>query len=329
MKKKIATIGGGTGQYVLLRGLKTHEVDISAIVSMSDDGGSTGKLREELGVHATGDVRQCIIALSESSHLMRSLMNYRFESGPLYGHSFGNLFLSALEKVTGSFEEAVEEVSDILAIRGKVIPVTNDQVRLGMTLRSGKELYGEKQIYLSEEINQGYEKVYLDPKATANPKAVEAILEADVVVIGPGGFFTSIIANLLVDGIAEALHQTKATKIFVVNLMNRRGQTLGYGVKEYVQQLSHFLGGDILDYVLVNDQVPPPYLVSLYDLEGEFVHQNFDNARVFKAPMLGSLGSAPVSDLMPRSPIRHDSAALAAQIMKIASLVPDRTALCL
>jgi uncharacterized cofD-like protein len=160
--KKIVVIGGGTGNFVVLKGLKNFPVEISAIVSMADDGGSTGILRDELGVLPPGDVRQCIVALSNSSRLMRSLMNYRFENGGLEGHSFGNLLLSALEKVTGSFEKAVEEVSRIMYIKGKVIPVTTHQTRLKMVLKNRKLLEGEKEIYLSQEIDQGYHNIYLD-----------------------------------------------------------------------------------------------------------------------------------------------------------------------
>src|SRR5690606_4195849 len=146
--KKVVVMGGGTGNFTVLRGLKNHNVDLSAIVSMADDGGSTGILRDELGVLPPGDVRQCLVALSDSSRLMRSLMNYRFENGGLGGHNFGNLFLSALEKVTGSFERAVEEMGRILYIKGKVIPVTTHQVRLKMVLKDNTLLEGEKEIYL-------------------------------------------------------------------------------------------------------------------------------------------------------------------------------------
>ena len=154
--KKVVVIGGGTGNFAVLKGFKNYDVDISAIVSMADDGGSTGILRDELGVLPPGDVRQCLVALSNSSRLMRSLMNYRFENGGFGGHSFGNLLLSALEKVTGSFEKAVEEAGKILSIKGKVIPVTTHQVRLKMILNNRKMLEGEKEIYLSQEIDQGY-----------------------------------------------------------------------------------------------------------------------------------------------------------------------------
>ena len=209
-KKKIVVIGGGTGNFVVLQGLKKYPVDLTAIVSMADDGGSTGILRDELGVLPPGDVRQCLVALSDSSRLMRSLMNYRFENGGLGGHSFGNLLLSALEKVTGSFEKAVEEAGKILYIKGKVIPITTHQVRLKMVLNNRKILEGEKEIYLSQEIDQGYKTIYLDPYPKVNPRVLEEIRNADLIVIGPGGLYTSLIPNLLVEGVCEAIGQRGA-----------------------------------------------------------------------------------------------------------------------
>lgn len=229
--KKIVTIGGGTGNFTVLRGLKRYDIDISAIVSMADDGGSTGILRDELGVLPPGDVRQCLVALSDSSRLMRSLMNYRFEQGGLGGHSFGNLLLSALEKVTGSFEKAVEEVGKILFIKGKVIPVTTHQVRLKMILRNCKILEGEREIYLSQEIENGYSSIYLEPYPKANPHAIAEMKNADLIVVGPGGLHTSLIPNLLVEGFSEALRQSDAKKVFIANLMNRKGQTTGFKVR--------------------------------------------------------------------------------------------------
>jgi len=208
--KKIVVIGGGTGNFTVLRGLKNYDVDISAIVSMADDGGSTGILRDELGVLPPGDVRQCLVALSNSSSMMRSLMNYRFEQGGLGGHSFGNLFLSALEKVTGSFEKAIEEIGKILFIKGKVIPVTIHQVRLKMILNNRRVLEGEKEIYLSQEIDQGYSSIFLEPYAKANPHAIDEIINADLVVLGPGGLYTSLIPNLLVEGVREKVRQKRS-----------------------------------------------------------------------------------------------------------------------
>ncbi len=315
--KKIVTIGGGTGNFTVLRGLKNYEVDISAIVSMADDGGSTGILRDELGVLPPGDVRQCLIALSDSSRLMRSLMNYRFEQGGLEGHSFGNLLLSALEKVTGSFEKAVEEVGKILFIKGKVIPVTTHQVRLKMILKSCKILEGEREVYLSEEIEKGYSSIYLEPYPKANPHAISEIMNADLIVLGPGGLHTSLIPNFLVEGISEALRRSDAKKVFVTNLMNRRGQTTTFKVSDYVNELSRFIGEDVFDYVVVNDQQPPKELIELYAEEGDLVENDLHDGRVRFASLLGEMKVGAKKDLIRRSLIRHDSKKLAQELMHI------------
>ena len=315
--KKVVVIGGGTGNFVVLKGLKRYPLDLTAIVSMADDGGSTGILRDELGVLPPGDVRQCLVALSNSSRMMRSLMNYRFENGGLEGHSFGNLLLSALEKVTGSFEKAVEEAGKILYIRGKVIPVTTNQVRLKMVLNNRKILEGEKDIYLSQEIDQGYKSMYLEPYPKVNPRVVEEIGNADLVVVGPGGLHTSLIPNLLVEGVCDAICNSDAKKIFVVNLMNRKGQTTGYKTSHYLNELVRFLGKDIFDHILINVKKPPKSLIDVYADEGDLVENDLEDERVIFADMLG--GVAPVSkrDLLKRNLIRHDSRKLAEELTKI------------
>lgn len=316
--KKVVVIGGGTGNFTVLRGLKNYNVDLSAVVSMADDGGSTGALRDELGVLPPGDVRQCLVALSNSSSMMRYLMNYRFEQGGLGGHSFGNLFLSALEKVTGSFEKAIEEVGKILFIKGKVIPVTIHQVRLKMVLKDHRVLEGEKEIYLSQDIDQGYSSIFLEPYAKANPRAIDEIMNADLVVIGPGGLHTSLIPNLLVDGVCSALIQSSAKKVFVVNLMNRKGQTTGYTVSAYLKEMERFIGKDIFDYIIVNSQKPEQHLIELYAQEGELVENDLPlDKRVYSLPMLGEFKKQQQTDLMHRSLIRHDSKKLAQRLMKI------------
>ena len=309
--KRVVVIGGGTGNFAVLRGLKKFPLALSAIVSMADDGGSTGILRDELGVLPPGDVRQCLVALSDSSGLMRSLVNYRFENGGLGGHSFGNLLLSALEKVTGSFEKAVEEMGRILVIKGKVIPVTTHQVRLKMILNNRKVLEGEKEIYLSQEIDQGYRSIYLEPFPEANPHALEEIKNADYIVLGPGGLHTSLIPNLLVEGVSDALLQSNGKKIFVVNLMNRKGQTTGFKVSDYLKEMVQFIGEDIFDFILVNNQSPPKDLLDVYSEEGTLVENDLDDARVIEAPLLGDLKEGPPKDLIKRNLIRHDPDKLA------------------
>jgi len=315
--KKIVVMGGGTGNFTVLRGLKKHPVDLSAIVSMADDGGSTGILRDELGVLPPGDVRQCLVALSDSSRLMRSLMDYRFENGGLGGHSLGNLILSALEKVTGSFERAVEEMGRILYIKGKVIPVTTHQVRLKMILNNRKLLEGEKEIYLSHEIDKGYSKIYLEPFPKPNPHALSEIMNADLIVIGPGGLHTSIIPNLLVDGVSKALRESQAKKVFICNLMNRKGQTTGYKVSDYLKEIVHYLGEDVFDYILVNNQTPDLALIERYAEEGELVENDIDDSRTISANLLGELTEKRKGDIMRRSLIRHNSTQVTKEIMNI------------
>lgn len=315
--KKIVVIGGGTGNFTVLQGLKHYDVDISAIVSMADDGGSTGILRDELGVLPPGDVRQCLVALSTSSRLMRSLMNYRFENGGLGGHSFGNLLLSALEKVTGSFEKAVEEVGRILFIKGKVIPVTTHQVRLKMVLNSRKILEGEREIYLSQEIEEGYKTIYLEPYPKANPRALDEIMNADLVVIGPGGLHTSLIPNLLVDGVSQALKETQAKKTFIANLMNRKGQTTQFKVSDYLREIVQYIGADVFDFIIVNNQEPPSDLIEVYSEEGTLVENDVHEERVIAAPLLGGIVAGSRRDLLKRNLIRHDPKKLAQELMKI------------
>ena len=313
-------MGGGTGNFVVLRGLKNYDLSLTAVVSMADDGGSTGVLRDELGVLPPGDVRQCLVALSNSSRLMRSLINYRFENGGLEGHSFGNLLLSALEKVTGSFEKAVEEVGRILYIKGKVIPVTTHQVRLKMILRNRQILEGEKEIYLSEEIDKGYDSIFLEPYAKANPNAISAIMQADLIVMGPGGFHTSIIPNLLVEGVTQALKETSAKKVFICNLMNRKGQTTGYKVSDYHKEITRYIGEDIFDYILVNNQKPEKILIDKYSEEGDLVENDMKDERVINAPLLGEIGKKNQNDvLLTRNLIRHNSKQVTKEIMKIVS----------
>lgn len=319
--KRVVVLGGGTGNFTVLRGLKKYPVDLCAIVSMADDGGSTGVLRDELGVLPPGDVRQCLVALSDSSRLMRSLMNYRFENGGLQGHSFGNLLLSALEKVTGSFEKAVEEAGKILSIKGKVIPITTHQTRLRMVLRNGKILEGEGQVYTCQEIDEGYQALYLEPYPKADDHALDELMNADMIVIGPGGLYTSLIPNLLVEGISKALRETEAKKVFIVNLMNKKGQTTHFKVGDYLQEISRFIGKDIFDFIIVNNTPPTRELIELYATEGTPVENDLLlHPRVIAADLLDSHKvQQGVGDIFTqyRSFIRHDSQKLAQELMKI------------
>ena len=318
--KRVVVIGGGTGSFVVLRGLKNHPVELSAIVSMADDGGSTGILRDELGVLPPGDVRQCLVALSDSGRLMRSLMNYRFEKGSLGGHSVGNILLSALEKVTGSFETAVEEIGKILNIKGKVIPVTTNKVRLHMVLSNDKLLKGEREILLANESLEGFKSIYLEPFPKADIHAIDAIKNADVIIFGPGGLYTSLIPNLLVEGIGKAIRESKAKKVYITNLMSKKKQTPGFKVSNYLNEIKRFTGKDVFDYIIVNSNKPDRKLIEKYSDESELIENDLNDKRVIEVDILDSEEkeySESDSIASTRSFIRHDSDKLTKVLMEV------------
>ncbi|MCI0542213.1 YvcK family protein [bacterium] len=325
--KKIVTIGGGTGSFTILSGLKNYPVLLSAIVSMADDGGSTGVLRDELGVLPPGDVRQCLVALSESSEKLRELMNYRFENGGLRSHNFGNIFLSALEKVNGSFAKGVEEAIEILKVRGRVLPVTEKDAKLKIVLKNEKVLYGEDMIGKSREFQAiGIKELAYDTKVTAYPKALRAIQEADMVVIGPGDIYTSILPNLIIKEVAEAEKRTKAKVVLVANLTNKKGHTTRWDVDDYVHAIEQYIGRGRINYVIYNTKKPLPTLVKKYELqEGRDSIVQFDPKRNPKR-VYKLVKTRVASDTAPRLKkgdalagsrafIRHDSGKLARTIM--------------
>jgi uncharacterized cofD-like protein len=316
-KKKIVVIGGGTGTFTVLSGLKKYPLELSAIVAMADNGGSTGILRDELGVLPPGDVRQCLVALSHSDQLMRDLMNYRFSNGGLKGHSFGNILLSALEKVTGNFDQAVDKASEILRIQGKVIPATLNKVNLIAELQD-KKIVGECAIRSSELAN--FKKISLQPKAKANPKAINAIKNADAIIIGPGDFYSSLIPNMLVSGIPKAIKETKAKKIYICNLMTKSGHTSGFTVKRFTEEIEKYMDCEF-DYVVFNKKIPDPEILKKYSYQGEkttiadkdlpkdkFIGENLINER-FPQPQK--------NDFLKRYLIRHNPDKLAKIILKL------------
>lgn len=279
--KKIVTIGGGTGSFTLLSGLKKYPVELSAVVSMADNGGSTGILRDELGVLPPGDIRQCLVALSNSSRELRQLMNYRFEKGGLKGHSFGNIFLSALEKNNGSFIKGLANASKILNVKGEIIPVTVSNVNLYMTLNNGKILMGEKEINHSFEIEKdGFKKFHLKPEAAANPKAIAAILEADLIAIGPGNLYCSILPNLLVKGISKAICKSKAAVVYNCNLVNEKGHTRHFTLDDYADIINQYLGEERINFVIFNDSKPPQHIIKKYQKQSQFLTPFIKEARL-------------------------------------------------
>lgn len=320
--KNIVVIGGGTGTFTVLSGLKKYPHNLTAIVSMADDGGSTGVLRDELGVLPPGDIRQCLVALSEADLLLRDLFNYRFQEGGLRGHSFGNLFISALEKATGSFDRAIEEISNVLKIRGRVLPITLDEVRLRAKLENGTELKGEHEINNSWLLSKfGIKKLFLKPEAQGNPKAIQAILKADVIIIGPGNLYCSIIPNLLVGGIPEAIKKSRATKIYNCNLMTKYGHTDDFLARDFVRIVEVYLGEGVLDFVIFNTKTPSSSLLKRYSSEGTIV--KFDKNTLKDKKFIGANLVSPKIhrqdpvDRLKRTLIRHDPDKLAKVIISL------------
>ncbi len=278
--KKVVTIGGGTGSFMLLSGLKRYPVELAAIVSMTDDGGSTGVLRDELGVLPPGDIRQCLVALSDSPEILRRLMNYRFEDGGLMGHSFGNLFLSALEKVTGNFSQAVAEASRILSVKGEVIPVTVSDTNLFLELKNKKLLRGENEINQNMKVEQiGVSRIFLDPEPRANPVAVERLLAADLIIIGPGNHYCSVIPNLLVPGIPEAIRASQAKVVYNANLVSKRWHTDDFLLEDYIEAIDQFFGEARIDYVTYNTALPDEGLLTKYAHEAVLTERRAGSQR--------------------------------------------------
>ena len=324
--KNIVIIGGGTGTFTALLGLKKYPVNLTAIVGMSDSGGSTGRLRDELGVLPPGDVMRCLVALSSSSKLMRTLMDYRFDSGKLQGHKFGNLLLSALEKITGSFESAIETTSDILRINGRVVPVTLDPVHL--VAQVGKRIIrGEEKIQMTK-LNGSLKHLWLEPVGRANPHALAAIRDADVIVIGPGNFYASLVTNLLVRKIPEAIRRSKAKKIFVCNLMTKVEHTKNYSVADYTALIEKYLGGPV-DTVVYNDKKPSDELLKKYAREGDTL-TSWESLPAGRKLVGGNLLSrlAPLSKVgtpkLESSLVRHDPVRLAELIAAQAGVQKTR-----
>jgi len=323
---KIAVIGGGTGSFTMLSSLKDYTTQIAAIVSMADDGGSTGVLRDEFGTLPPGDVRQCLVALSDSPKI-RELFEYRFDAGTFNGHSFGNVLLTALEKVTGDFSQAVETASEILRINGVVIPATLDNVRLKMEWADKSlVLQGERVIdaeYFAHDPRRA--TLSLMPNASANPIAITAIEKADIVVIAPGDLYTSLGPLLVIDGIGEALQKTKAKKIYVSNLVSKQGQTDGFTVSDHAREIERFAGVPFLDYVLYNQQAPSEEIAKRYEEEGGYVTRA-DTERLstmhYEAVggnFLGAMATSNGADVLigKRSLIRHDAKAVAKLILEL------------
>ena len=320
---KIALIGGGTGSFTLLSALKKKTTQIAALVNMADDGGSTGVLRDELGALPPGDVRQCLVALSDTPEL-RDLFTYRFEEGTLKGHAFGNLFLTACEKMTGDFARGVELASEVLNITGTVEPITLTNVRLAMSDQEGRVVKGEFRI-AHERFGGKRPEFWLEPDAEANPKAIAAIMQADLVVIAPGNLYGSLAPALVVPGIGKALAKTNAYCVYVCNLVTKPGQTDGFEVQDFADEIERLAGKAFLDAVIFNTEIPSKALLEKYAQDGELA-VGYDKALLEKAPYL-AIGTALLAGTMwhntnksdpiaaRRTLIRHDPSAVADAII--------------
>jgi uncharacterized cofD-like protein len=324
----VVVVGGGTGTHTILRGLKKYadKIDITAIVTMADSGGSTGRLRDEFGQLPVGDVRMALAALSADTgpheELLRELFLYRFDKGAgLAGHNFGNLFLTALTEILGSSSEAIKTASEVLRVAGRVLPVTTDNVHLVATYDDGVVVVGEHEIDTpaAERCHNTIVNVCVTPAAKLNPEAAEAIALADMIILGPGDLYTSIIANLVVDGFKAALVASPAKIVYVGNLMSRPGQTSGMQSSDYVSEIAKY-SGRTPDCVLINNALFPADLLARYALEG--THPVVHNSEVATyATVTTDLVSTEsvttaAGDVIKRSLIRHDSDKLAAVVLE-------------
>jgi uncharacterized cofD-like protein len=323
-RQKIVVIGGGTGSFVVLSGLKKYPVDLTAIVTVTDDGGSTGRLRDEFGFLPAGDMRQCLAALSDTKQdgYLKDLLLYRFAKGEkgLRGHNLGNLILTALEDITGSESAGLQAASHIFRLKGKVLPVSLELVKLVAEYQSGKRIVSEHKI---EENKLGKNdriiKLTTQPSASINPAAKKAILSADLIILGPGDLYGSTIANLVVGGVPVAIGRSRAKIIHIVNLMTLCSQTNGFKVSDHVKELERYLGKKV-SYIMLNNEKIPNSVLKLYAHKGEYpvVNDMKQDKRVVEGSFLSNQKiNRSSSDPLQRSLIRHSSDKLAEKIIKL------------
>ncbi len=312
---KIAAIGGGTGLSTMLRGLKKYTKNLTAIVTVADDGGGSGMLRRDMGMPPPGDIRHCMEALANTEPIMEQLLTYRFQEGSLTGQCFGNLILAALTGITGSFEDAIAELGQVLAITGRVIPVTGADVQLEAVFENGTRVVGESSISsFKKEQDCRISHVALIPEhPAALPEALDAIAGADLILLGPGSLYTSVIPNLLVDGVAQAISRSEAPKIYVCNIMTQDGETEGYTAADHLEALLSHGEPDLVDICLANSAPVQPELLSRYR-EEDAVPLTVDRERIRAMGL--ELVERPLSDEK-GSYARHDPDRLAQAILDI------------
>lgn len=324
--KRIVIIGGGTGTYTLLSGLKKYPARLSVIVSTADDGGSTGILRKKLGVVPVGDIRQCLVGLSQASEKLKQFFSYRFDQGPLTGHPFGNLYLAGLELETGDIRKAILQAKKLLRVKGEILPVTLKPTVLSAVYANGKWVIGEHKIdqpSIKDQVPR-IKELHLKPSVQANPEALAAIKSADVIVFGPGDLYTSILPNILVSGIRKAINKSRAKKIFIISLMTKHGQTDGFLASDFIREAQRFLSGKI-DYAVINVQKPKfKWLKAYKKALGEFVRPDVENlkklgVKTIAKPLISEdLHQPSPGDKLKRSFLRHHS-------LKLAKIIYDLT----
>lgn len=312
---RIVVIGGGTGLSTMIRGLKDYTANITAIVTVADDGGGSGVLRESLKILPPGDIRNCLVAMAHTEPVMEELMKYRFTEGELKGQNFGNLFIAAMTGISSNFEEAIKKMSDVLAVKGKVYPVTIEDITLCAELSSGDIIKGESKIPLeASKRGESISRVFLEP---ANPKPLEdalfAIENADCVVIGPGSLYTSILPNLIIEDISEKIKKTKAKKVYVSNIMTQIGETDGYNLSEHIDAITKHCKGNVIDIVIANNGEIPEKYYQRYKADGQdMVDTDEENISVEIEVIKENLVYINNRELL-----RHDTYKLASTIMKL------------
>ncbi|SDO40494.1 gluconeogenesis factor YvcK family protein [Alkalicoccus daliensis] len=311
-KANVCVIGGGTGLSVLLRGLKTFPVEISAIVTVADDGGSSGRLREELNIPPPGDIRNVLVALSEVEPLVEELFQHRFTNGSgLIGHSLGNLLLAGMSNITGDFAQGVQEISNVLNVKGKVIPASNEHLTLMAEFIDGTIVAGESKI---PAIGKQIKRVYLEPEyPRPMTEAIYAIEQADLIVLGPGSLYTSIIPNLLVPGMKEAMIRAKGTKVYICNVMTQPGETDGYSVSDHIKAIDSHIGAKTVDAVLLNTQKIPSDFVKKYEEEGSsHVEVDTDNLTAMNVRIIADELLTITQDVL-----RHDAMKVSQRLISL------------
>lgn len=329
--KKIVVIGGGTGTFTLLTGLKEYSsLDITAIVTMADDGGSNRVLRDEFGLLPTSGIRQAMVALSPDTTLLRRLFEYRYYQGTgISGMTFGNLFIAAVSDILKSQKEAIEETSKLLGVKGNILPVSYDKTSLVATYADGTEVLGEHDIDVANPkvAKQRIINLRTIPKIKIDQDAKKAIMQADMIVIGPGDLYTNTVANLVVEGVKEAIEASMAKVVFVMNLMSRPGETFGYNASDFLNDLGLYLNPSRVDYVLLSVETSPsPVVIKKYSLEGQSIvdddlSSNWHMAKVVRSRMRASHRPEIIKgDKLTRSMVRHDPTLLAKELLKLLNI---------